>query len=124
MNRRACVAGLGASFRCVRVTTWTDDVRAEIRRLLKDWRALLGREPEIARRIRRAVGVPRGCRHRHGVASAVELRGRVVAPCPIVRFSSRSVPGHDSETILDLNVGPNTIRLGADDAERSLPRLR
>jgi hypothetical protein len=53
----------------------------------------------------------------------MELRGRVVAPCPIARFSSRSVPGHDGEAILDLNVGPNTTRLGADDAERSLPRL-
>src|SRR5215468_10665759 len=54
----------------------------------------------------------------------MELRGRVVAPCPIARLSSRSVPRHDGEAILDLNVGPNAIRLGAHDAERSLPRLR
>lgn len=37
---------------------------------------------------------------------------------------SRSASGHDGEAILDLDVGPNTTRLGADDAERSLPSLR
>jgi site-specific DNA recombinase len=35
--------------------TWADDVRAEIRRRLADWRGLLGREPEIARQILRKL---------------------------------------------------------------------
>ena len=37
---------------------------------------------------------------------------------------SRSARGDDGKAILDLKVGSNSSRFGANDAERRLPRLR
>jgi len=50
----------------------------------------------------------------------VRRLGQGDRPCPIARLPSRSVTGYDGDTILDLEVGPNSCRLGADDAQRRL----